>query len=117
MVRSLVRIKQLFKKVNGIKAQDYFDLIDTFVNKTILGLSATDSPTFANITTTSISLASITLLEQSAPPDDPAPGKAVIYLSDGTVSDESAGDLIVMISSPGDSTAVTKKIVLADFSA
>ncbi len=117
MVRSLVRLKKAFGKENGLKAQDFFDLIDTFVNKTILGLSSTDSPTFTNITATSISLTSITLLEQSAPPDDPDPGKAAIYLSDGSESDESAGDLIVLISSPADSTSVTKKKIIVDFSA
>ncbi|KKL86363.1 hypothetical protein LCGC14_1945510 [marine sediment metagenome] len=124
MVRSLVRLKKAFGKENGLKAQDFFDLIDTFVNKTILslvasdvGLGSTSDPTFKDITATSISLTSITLLEQSAPPDDPDPGKAAIYLSDGSESDESAGDLIVLISSPADSTSVTKKKIIVDFSA
>lgn len=118
MVLSLLKLKQAFGKVNGLKAQDFFNLIDTIVNKTILslvasdvGLGVTSEPTFK-----SVSLTALHLLEQSAPPTDPEPGQAVVYLSDGSVSDESAGDLIVLISSPADSTAVTKKIIIVDFS-
>ena len=42
MVRSLARLKRAFKKVNGLKAQDFFDLIDTFVDKMILNLVPSD---------------------------------------------------------------------------
>lgn len=116
---SVAKLKALFKIPGNLKAKSFQDLIDTIVDKTILslvasdvGLGTTSDPTFA-----SVSLTALHLLEQSAPPDDPDPGTAAVYLSDGSVSDEAAGDLIVLISSPGDSTAVTKKIVIADFSA
>ena len=117
MVRSLAKIKRIFGRGNSRTSSDYHDLIDTIVNKAIMGLSATDDPTFADVTADSIALDKIHLLEQSAPPSDPIGGKAILYLSDGTVSDEAAGDLILLVSSPAGSGAVTKKIILADFSA
>ena len=111
-VLSISKLKQRFKLPNNIKAQAIYDLIDTIVDKTILGLQSTADVTFASTTVNKINL-----LEQSAEPDDPIGGVAVIYMSDGSVSDEAAGDIMMKISSPAGSGAVTKKVVLVDFSA
>ena len=112
VLASVAKLKALFKIPGNLKAKFFQDLIDTIVDKTILGLSTTDDPTFGDVTVDSITLDKIALLEQSAPPSDPIGGKAYLYFSD-----ESAGDLIYLVSSPAGSSAVTKKIVVADFSA
>ena len=117
MVRSLIRLKKAFGKENGLKAQDFFDLIDTIVDKTILslvasdvGLGTTSDPTFNDI-----SIDTVNLLEQDADPDDPDGGKAVLWMSDGTAAGD-AGDIMMKISSPAGSGAVTKTVTLIDFS-
>ncbi len=57
--------------------------------------------------------AMLTLEAQSADPDDPADGAAVLWLSDGTGAGDD-GDLMVKIT---DSNGTTKTATLADFSA
>ena len=118
MVRSLARLKKAFGKVNGIKAQDFFDQIDTFVDKTILnlvasdvGLGTTSDPTFNDI-----SIDTVNLLEQAADPADPDGGKMVLWMSDGTGAGD-AGDIMMKISSPADESVATKTVTLVDFSA
>ncbi len=122
MVRSLSRLKKAFGKENGLKAQDFYDLIDTIVDKTILslvaadvGLGITSNPTFAAVTVDTIIGETLGMGELTADPDDPDGGKAVIWMSDGVASGD-AGDIMMKISSPAGSGAVTKTVTLVDFS-
>ncbi len=116
VLTSVAKLKALFKIPGNLKAKFFQDLIDTIVDKTILGLSTTDDPTFGDITSTSITLDTVSLLEKSADPGDPVGGKAVLWMSDGTGAGD-AGDIMMKISSPAGSGAVTKTVTLVDFSA